>query len=109
MASFFRNKVLNEVGVTPVTALTTAANTRMTIIGMSFANLTGGIVLINVQLTDASATTGYYAKQILVPPNSSLRLVNGGEKLILAESNTLTISANVDDSIDVIISYVELV
>lgn len=109
MASFFRNKVLNEVGVTPIPALTTAANTRMTIIGMSFANLTGGIVLINVQLTDASATTGYYAKQILVPPNSSLRLVNGGEKLILAESNTLTISANVDDSIDVIISYVELV
>lgn len=109
MASFFRNKVLNEVGTTPVTALTTAANTRMTVIGMSFANLTEGIVLIDVQLTDATSTTGYYAKQILVPPNSSLRLVNGGEKLILAESNTLTITSNVNDSIDVIISYVELV
>jgi len=109
MASFFRNKVLNEVGTTPVPALTTAANTRMTIIGMSFANLTEGIVLIDVQLTDATSTTGYYAKQILVPPNSSLRLVNGGEKLILAESNTLTIKSNVNDSIDVIISYVELV
>ena len=109
MASFFRNKVLKEVGITPVTALTTAANTRMTIIGMSFANLTDGIILVDVKLTDATPTTGYYAKQILIPPNSSLRLVNGGEKLILAESNSLTVNSNVATSVDVIISYVELV
>ena len=109
MASFFRNKVLKDVGVTPVTALTTAANTRMTIIGMSFANLTESIVLLDVKLTDATPTTGYYAKQVLIPPNSSLRLVNGGEKLILAESNSLTVNANVAAGLDVIISYVELV
>ena len=109
MASFFRNKVLKDVGTTPVTALTTAANTRMTIIGMSFANLTESIVLLDVTLTDATPTTGYYAKQVLIPPNSSLRLVNGGEKLILAESNSLTINANVTAGLDVIISYVELV
>ena len=109
MASFFRNKVLKDVGVTPVTALTTAANTRMTIIGMSFANLTESIVLLDVKLTDATPTTGYYAKQVLIPPNSSLRLVNGGEKLILAESNSLTVNANVAAALDVIISYVELV
>ena len=109
MASFFRNKVLKDVGVTPVTALTTAANTRMTIIGMSFANLTESIVLLDVKLTDATPTTGYYAKQVLIPPNSSLRLVNGGEKLILAESNSLIVNANVAAALDVIISYVELV
>jgi hypothetical protein len=109
MASFFRNKVLKDVGVTPVTALTTAANTRMTIIGMSFANLTESIVLLDVKLTDATPTTGYYAKQVLIPPNSSLRLVNGGEKLILAESNSLIVNANVAAGLDVIISYVELV
>lgn len=109
MASFFRNKVLKDVGITPVTALTTAANTRMTIIGMSFANLTESIVLLDVKLTDATPTTGYYAKQVLIPPNSSLRLVNGGEKLILAESNSLIVNANVAAGLDVIISYVELV
>ena len=109
MASFFRNAVIKEIGITPVTALQTAGNTRMTIIGLSLANLTEGLVLIDVQLTDDTATTGYYAKQISVPPNSSLRLVNGGEKLILAESNTLTINSNVAASVDAIISYVELV
>jgi hypothetical protein len=109
MASFFRNKVAKEIGTTPVTVLETAPNSRMTIIGMSLANLTAGIVLIDIELTDDSEVTGYYAKQILVPPNSSLRVVNGGEKLILSTSNSLSITANVDTAIDAIISYVELI
>ena len=109
MASFFKNAVVKEIGTTPVTVLETAANTRMTIIGLSLANLTEGIVLIDIQLTDDSNTTGYYAKQVLIPPNSSLRVVNGGEKLILATSNSLSINANVDSAIDAVISYVELI
>jgi hypothetical protein len=109
MASFFRNKVAKDIGLTPVVVLTTAANTRMTIIGMSLTNLTDGIVLINIELTNDASITGYYAKNVLVPPNSSLRVVNGGEKLILATSNSLRITSNVTASIDAIISYVELI
>ena len=109
MASFFRNKVAKEIGVTPIQVLATAPNSRMTIIGLSLANLTTGIVLIDITLTDDASVTGYYAKQVLVPPNSSLRVVNGGEKLILSTSNSLSISANVEDAVDAIISYVELI
>jgi hypothetical protein len=109
MASFFRNKVAKEIGITPVEVLTTAPNSRMTIIGLSLSNLTTGIVLINIELTDDADVTGYYAKQILIPPNSSLRVVNGGEKLILSTDNSLSISANVEDAVDAIISYVELI
>jgi len=109
MASFFRNKVAKEIGVTPVEVLATVPNSRMTIIGLSLANLTTGIVLIDITLTDDASVTGYYAKQVLVPPNSSLRVVNGGEKLILSTSNSLSISANVEDAVDAIISYVELI
>lgn len=109
MASFFRNKVAKEIGTTPVVVLATSGANRMTIIGMSLANLTDGIVLIDIQLTDDASITGYYAKQVLVPPNSSLRVVNGGEKLILSTDNSLTITANFEDAIDAIISYVELI
>jgi hypothetical protein len=109
MASFFRNAVLNEVGTVQVTALETAANSRMTIIGMSLANLTQSMVLVDVKVENATAVVGHYVHQMMVPANSSLRLVNGGEKLILAESNKLYINANIDDSLDVIISYVELI
>jgi hypothetical protein len=109
MASFFKNKVAKEIGTTPVEVLATAPNSRMTVIGMSLANLTTGIVLVDVELTDDSEVTGYYAKQILIPPNSSLRVINGGEKLILATSNSLSITANIDSAVDAIISYVELI
>ena len=109
MASFFRNKVAKEIGTTPVEVLATNGANRMTIIGLSLANLTEGIVLIDIELTDDASITGYYAKQILIPPNSSLRVVNGGEKLILSTSNSLTITANVASAVDAIISYVELI
>jgi hypothetical protein len=81
----------------------------MTIIGLSLANLTDGLVLVDVQVEDDSAAVGYYAKQLVIPPNSSLRLVNGGEKLILANSNKLFITSNLDSSVDAVISYVEII
>ena len=109
MASFFRNKVAKEIGTTPVEVLATSGANRMTIIGMSLANLTSGIVLIDIELTDDTSVTGYYAKQLLLPPNASLRVVNGGEKLILSTDNSLTITANIADAVDAIISYVELI
>jgi hypothetical protein len=45
----------------------------------------------------------------MIPANSSLRVINGGEKLILAENNALLIQSSIADSLDVIISYVELI
>jgi hypothetical protein len=109
MASFFRNKVITEIGVTPVNALSTTGASRATLIGLSLANLTEGIVLIDVQVEDDTETLGYYAKQLIIPPNSSLRVINGGEKLILATTNALWITANVDFAVDAVISYVELI
>ena len=108
MASFFRNAIIKDIGIVPVECIATAANSRMTVIGMSVANLTEGIVLVDIMLKDDTSVTGYYGKNLVLPPNSSLRVVNGGEKLILSTSNTLFISTNVPDSVDAIISYVEI-
>ena len=108
MASFFRNAIIKNIGIVPVECMATAANSRMTVIGMSVANLTEGIVLVDIMLKDSTSVTGYYGKNLVLPPNSSLRVVNGGEKLILSTSNTLFISTNVPDSVDAIISYVEI-
>ena len=109
MASFFRNSIIKDIGTVPVEVLATAANTRATIIGLSLANLTEGIVLVNILIKDDTSVTGYYGKNLVLPPNSSLRVVNGGEKLILSTSNALYVSTNVTDSVDAVISYVELI
>ena len=109
MATTFRNKVVTEIGTAREEVLATNDNNRITVVGFSLANLTEGVVLVNVELQDADSVTGYYAKEMILPPNTSLRVLNGGEKLILTPNNHLYVSSNVDASIDVVLSTVEIV
>jgi hypothetical protein len=109
MATTFRNKVVTEIGTTREEVLATNDNNRITVVGFSLANLTEGVVLVNVELQDADSVTGYYAKEMILPPNTSLRVLNGGEKLILTPNNNLYVSSNVNSSIDCILSTVEIV
>lgn len=109
MATTFRNKVVTEIGTAREEVLATNDNNRITVVGFSLANLTEGVVLVNVELQDADSVTGYYAKEMILPPNTSLRVLNGGEKLILTPNNNLYVSSNVDASIDVVLSTVEIV
>lgn len=109
MATTFKNKVVSGIGTARQQVLESAANGRITVVGFSLANLTDGVILVNVELQDDTSTTGYFAKDLILPPNTSLRVLNGGEKLILAPSNVLYVNANTNDSVDVIISTVEIV
>lgn len=108
MATTFKNKVLSNVGIERQILLETVLNSRITVIGFSLANLTEGIILVSVELQDEASTVGFYAKDLILPPNTSLRVLNGGEKLILAPSNVLYVSSNTENSVDVVISTVEI-
>ena len=101
MATQFKNKVIKEVGPVPILALETDAATRSTIIGLNLANLTDFIAYASVE--------GYFMKDVMVPPNSSLHALAAGEKLILAPSNELYLVASSDEALDVVISYVDIV
>jgi hypothetical protein len=109
MATTFKNRVVSGIGTARQQVLESASNSRITIVGFSLANLTDGVILVNVELQDETSTIGYYAKDLILPPNTSLRVLNGGEKLILAPSNVLYVNSNTNDSVDVIISTVEIV
>lgn len=109
MATTFRNKVIKEVGPVPILALETDANTRSTIVGLSLANLTETIVSVSVLVHDDTSVEGYYLKDIMVPPNTSLRALSAGEKLILAPENQLYLVADENEAVDAVISYVDIV
>ena len=109
MATTFRNKVVTQIGTATQEVLATDDNKRITVVGFSLANLTDGVVLLDVTLRDEDSATGYYAKELILPPNTSLRVLNGGEKLILTPNNNLYVKSNVDNSIDCILSTVEIV
>ena len=109
MATSFKHVVNTGIGTTPVDVLTTDEGFRLTVIGCNIANTTEyDTVLVDVWVVDAASTTAYYVKGIAVPPNTSLKVVTNGEKLILPEGATLRIGSDVESSLDTVISYVEI-
>lgn len=109
MATFFRTKVVKGIGTTAVDAVQTVENNRFTIIGCNLANIIDDPVTVDIFVVDSSSTAGYYIKGIVVPANSSLKVITNGEKLILAEQCGLKILSDTDNSIDAVISYAEIV
>lgn len=109
MATLFKNKVVKDIGTLPVDILVTSESQRATVIGMSVTNLTQSFVYVDVLIQDDTSVTGYYLKETLLPANTSLRVVATGEKLIVAPSNKVQVRSSINDSVDVVMSYVEVV
>ena len=112
MATAFKNVLQSEIGVTEVEIINVATAARATVIGLSLTNLTGGIILASIRLENTVASSpndsAYYIKEVVLPPNQSLRVINGGEKLVLAGDMKVYVSSNAAASIDLIASYVEI-
>jgi len=109
MPTVFRHAVNSDIGTDPVDVVQIGAGVRATVIGCNLANITEfDTVLVNVYVVDSSSTEGTYIKSIPIPPNTSLKVITQGEKLILPEGSGLRIESSVEDSIDSIVSYVEI-
>lgn len=108
MTTYFRTKVEQEVGVTETTILSTTPSNIFTLIGLSVANIIDYDVIVDVYITDATMAKGYYIKQLIIPPYTSAKLVQNGEKIILGNSCSLSIVSDTADSLDVIASYAEI-
>ena len=112
MATAFKNVLQSEIGVTEVEIINVATAARATVIGLSLTNLTGGIVLASIRIVNTVASSpndsAYFITEVVLPPNQSLRIINGGEKLVLAGDMKVYCNANVDASIDLVASYVEI-
>lgn len=110
MATFFRTALSPAVGTNETLLAQTGSNVRFTVIGFSLSNMTEGIVLASVRIdNESTSTSSYYVKDIILPPNQSLRIVNGGEKLIVPPSTSVYVQSNTTASLDVVMSYVEIV
>jgi hypothetical protein len=108
MATILKNTVIKNCGTVPVLIYETLSTTRVTVLGLSFTNLTDKFVYVDVLVEDDTSVSGYYLKDSLLPAGTSLRAVSTGEKLVLAPSNRLLVRSSLDDSVDVIVSYVEI-
>jgi hypothetical protein len=94
--------------IVPCMAVSNASATT-TIIGLSVTNTTLSIIQASVQLQDTVAgTQAYFVQNITIPANTSVRLVNGGERLVVGPSTNILLWSNISSSIDVVMSWVEI-
>jgi hypothetical protein len=82
---------------------------RATVIGCNLANITDyDTAVVNVYVVDENSTQAHYVRGLVIPPNTSVKIVTQGEKLILPETSGIRVVSDTEDSIDSTISYVEI-
>jgi hypothetical protein len=109
MPTVFKHSLVTQVGIVPTDVLTIGGGVRATVIGCNLANTTEyDTVVADVQIVGADTTVSYYIKGLAIPPNTSVKIITQGEKLILPETTSIRVTSDTADSIDTTISYVEI-
>jgi hypothetical protein len=109
MPTQFKHAVNTMIGTTPVDVLQIPAGVRATVIGCNLANVTEyETVVVDVYVIDENSTQAAYVKGIPIPPNTSVKVITNGEKLILPETAGLRIVSDTENSVDSTVSYVEI-
>jgi len=108
MANTFKNRTLRAVGTSPVdVGAVVAASTQTTLIGMTVANITSGVISVTVTLGDGTNTTNI-VKTAPIPTGGSLVVLGGDQKVVLMTGDKITVTSNTASSADVIMSFLEI-
>jgi hypothetical protein len=109
MPTVFKHALTTNIGTTPVDALEIPLGVRATVIGCNIANITEyDTIVVDVFVFDDNQVQAAYAKGLIIPPNTSVKVVTQGEKLILPPAAGIKIVSDTESSIDATISYVEI-
>jgi hypothetical protein len=109
MPTTFKHAVNKDIGTLPVDVLQIPVGFRATVIGCNIANTTDyDTVSVNVYVISDDSEQATYIKGLTISPNSAVKIITNGEKLILPETAGLRIESDTENSIDVVVSYVEI-
>ena len=108
MANTFKNRTLRQVGTSPVdVGAVVAASTQTTLIGMTLANVTSGVISVTATLHDGSNTT-HIVKDAPIPTGGSLVVLGGDQKVVLMTGDKIIVTSNTASSCDVIMIFLEI-
>lgn len=109
MPTVFKHSLVTQIGTTPTDVVEIGAGVRATVIGCNLANVTDyETVIANVYVVGADSVVAHYVKGLVIPPNTAVKIVTQGEKLILPALAGIRIVSDTADSIDATVSYVEI-
>ena len=107
MANTFKLKTKASVGVTTENVYVVPALTTTTIIGITLANVLGSSINVGVAITRTSADDVNVLKNVPIPQGSSLEVMQGN-KIVLETTDTLTVKSDVNSSLDVSLTILEM-
>ena len=106
MAQDFRNTLNRVIGTGDTTILT--AGNYDAVIGIRCCNILTSTISIDVKI--AKGGNDYFlAKGVVIPPNSSVELIQGGAKIVLASGDVLEAVSDTASSLDVVMSYIDTI
>ena len=110
MANTFKNEVFNASLAADTDSgdlATVGSDTQTTLIGMTIANITSGVIAVGVKLVSGGADT-WIVKDAPIPTGGSLVVVGGDQKIVLETGDSIRIRSNTADSINAVLSYLEI-
>jgi hypothetical protein len=109
MPTVFKHSLVTAIGTTPTDIVEIGIGVRATVIGCNLANVTDyDTVNVNIFVIDENSTQAHYVRGLVIPPNTTAKIITQGEKLILPETAGIRIVSDTEDSVDATISYVEI-
>ena len=116
MANAFKNIIVSAnhaAGAVIDVGGTVASGATHTIIGMSIANITSGVIAVDVIIENAagSGTRTHVVKAANIPVGSSLLVAGGDQKIVLwyhdSNGDQLIVRSNTLNSTNIVLSYLE--
>ena len=95
------------MGVTTSNVYTVPSATTTVVIGVTLANTSGSSINVGVGITRASTDDIHLMKNVPIPQGSSFEFM-GGNKIVLETTDILTVKSDVNNSLDVALTIMEI-
>ena len=107
MANTFKLKTKANVGLTTSNVYVVPSSTTTVVIGVTLANTSGSGINVAIGITRASTDDVSVMKNVPIPQGSSLEFMSGN-KVVLEATDSLTAYSDVNNSLDVALTIMEI-
>ena len=107
MANTFKLKTKANVGVTTSNVYVVPTSTTTVVIGVTLANTSGSGINVAIGITRASTDDVSVMKNVPIPQGSSLEFMQGN-KVVLEATDSLTAYSDVNNTLDVALTIMEI-
>ena len=107
MANAFKSNVAANITTTGNTVYTCPSATQTTLIGMTLSNKSTGTITANVYLTRSAVDYSLISNAPILT-GSTLVPIGGDQKVVLQAADVLKVTTSVSNSLDTIVSLLEI-